>query len=332
MSETGRWPVPARERAGTLTLVVNPTSGGGAARRLAPLVAGRLSAQLPHTALRTILTESMGHAHQVMIEAVARARADPNSGPHNLVVMGGDGMSHLGLNAAADSPVRLGIVPAGTGNDFCRGVGLPRRMDRAIEAIVSGRVADIDLAQATGPLHHPCGTGQAEARWLGSVLSSGYDARVNRRANALPIRFGAASYGYVALAELARFTPLRYRLVIDGRARELDAMLVAVGNAGWIGGGMRICPRAEVRDGMLDITIIHPVSRKILLAALASVYSGAFARLPFVELLRARTVTIDGESPADGQGLFAMADGEEFGDLPITVTCRPRALHLLGVS
>ncbi|MDN6625063.1 MAG: diacylglycerol kinase family lipid kinase, partial [Acidipropionibacterium jensenii] len=177
---------------------------------------------------------------------------------------------------------------------------------------------------ASGSLRHPGGVGRTDRRWLGSVLSTGYDARVNRRTNSARLRLGPLSYAWGALAELASFSPLHYSITLDGQHRDLDAMLVAVGNAGWIGGGMRICPRADVHDGMLDITIIRPVSRKVLLAALATVYTGAFARLPFVETLRARTVRIDGE------GLFAMADGEEFGDLPLTVSCRPRALHLLG--
>ncbi|MCI1749560.1 MAG: diacylglycerol kinase family lipid kinase [Acidipropionibacterium sp.] len=325
MSEHSRSRSAELERPATLTLVVNPASGGGTARRLALLVAGRLSAEMPATAVRTVISESMADAHRVMAQVVAQA-ADGSSGPHSLVVMGGDGMAHLGLNAVAGSPVRLGVVPAGTGNDFCRGVGLPRQMGRAVSAIVSGRVADIDLAEASGALRHPSGTGEAGRRWLGSVLSTGYDARVNRRVNHFPLRFGPASYGYLALAELAHFRPLRYRIEVDGRRRELDAMLVAVGNAGYIGGGMRICPRADVGDGMLDVTIVHPVPRTVLLAALGSVYTGSFQKLPFVELLRARSVTVDGD------GMFSMADGEEFGELPITLTCRPRALHLLGAS
>lgn len=313
-------------RPRTLTLVVNPASGGGAARRLAPLVAGRLSAEMPATAVRTVISDSMADAHRVMTQVVAGAVADGSDGSHSLAVMGGDGMAHLGLNAVAGSPVRLGVVPAGTGNDFCRGVGLPRQMGRAVSAIASGRVVDIDLAEATGSLRHPSGSGAAGQRWLGSVLSTGYDARVNLRVNHSSLRLGPASYGFLALAELAHFRPLRYRIEVDGRRRELDAMLVAVGNAGYIGGGMRICPRADVHDGMLDVTIIHPVPRAVLLAALGTVYTGSFQRLSFVELLRARSVTVDGD------GMSSMADGEEFGDLPITLTCRPRALHLLGAS
>lgn len=312
------------EPSGILTLVVNPAAGAGTARRLAAPVAGRLSAQLPGTAVRTVLTDSLAHADAVMREVVDQALAEPDRGPHSLVTMGGDGMAHLGLNAAAGTPVRLGVVPAGTGNDFCRGVGLPRRMGEAVNAISSGRIGEIDLAVAGGSLRHPGGVGRTDRRWLGSVLSTGYDARVNRRTNSARLRLGPLSYAWGALAELARLSPLHYSITLDGQHRDLDAMLVAVGNAGWIGGGMRICPRADVHDGMLDITIIRPVSRKVLLAALATVYTGAFARLPFVETLRARTVRIDGE------GLFAMADGEEFGDLPLTVSCRPRALHLLG--
>lgn len=301
----------AGERPGTMTLVVNPASGGGVGRRLACAVRDRL-AELTGAPVRTVVSGSWDDAGQAMAAAVEQALGRPGDGPHSLVVVGGDGMTHLGINAVAGTPVRLGVVPMGTGNDFCRGTGLSRRPDLAISAIAAGRVRTIDLARVDG------------RRWVGSVVSTGYDARVNRGVNALPRRLGALSYGYVALRELAGFSPLDYRIRVDGRPHEFAAMLVAVGNAGWIGGGMRICPEADVADGMLDVTVVGPCSRATLVRALGTVYTGSFVKLPFVHTLRARRVDVDGD------GLFAMADGEEIGDVPLSIECRPGALHLLG--
>ncbi|PID98425.1 MAG: hypothetical protein CSA83_01340 [Actinomycetales bacterium] len=99
-------------------------------------------------------------------------------------------------------------------------------------------------------------------------------------------------------------------------------MFVAVGNAGYFGGGMRILPKYDLTDGLLDVTIIHPVSRATLMRLLPSVYSGTFIKDPAAELIRAKTVEID------GSGLFAMADGEELGELPMTVRSAPRALNI----
>jgi diacylglycerol kinase (ATP) len=226
----------------------------------------------------------------------------------SLLVMGGDGMMHLGLNACAATKVPLGLIPAGTGNDFCRGVGVPSSAAGAVRTIVGGHTRRIDLMSATGHL-----AGGAEHRWVGSIVSTGYDGRVNFRTNNLRWSFGGLAYAWSALAELSQFDPLPYRLVIDGEPRNQTAMFVAVGNAGWFGGGMQVCPGADVADGLLDLTVIHPVSRATLLRLLPSIYTGRFVHDPAVEQLRAREVVVDGD------GLYAMADGEELGPVPLTL-------------
>lgn len=304
-------------RAPQITLVVNPGAGRGRARRMLPRVCAELLTAMPDVHLRVYQTDSYAEARRRTVAAVRDAR--PNqTGVRNdtLVVMGGDGMAHLGLNACAETGVSLGIIPAGTGNDFCRGLGIPANIMSATRAIVEGNLRHIDLARATGAVHGP------QPRYVGSVVSSGYDARVNRRTNAISLPLGPLAYGYVALSELATFEPVEYRLVIDGKPRNLPAMLVAVGNSGYFGGGMQICPNYDLTDGLLDVTIVHPVSRGTLLRLLPSLYSGKFVRCPAVELLRAGQVEIAGSS------LFTMADGEELGGVPMRVESRPKALSV----
>lgn len=88
-----------------------------------------------------------------------------------------------------------------------------------------------------------------QRRWVGSVLSTGFDEKVNWRTNHLPFNVGAPSYAYSVFAELRTFRPLQYRIEVDGSPRDLKAILVAVGNAGVAGGGIRICPDVRVDDG-----------------------------------------------------------------------------------
>lgn len=300
----------------TLTLVVNPTAGRGRARRLLPRVATHLLTGIPGAQLRVFQTSGFEEARLRCISAVAHARPQVEGRrPDALVVMGGDGMMHLALNAAAQTDVPVGLIPAGSGNDFCRGLGLPVDVLGATKAIIAGRSKRIDLSAVSGSL-----AGGAEERFVGSVVSTGYDARVNRRANNVAFNLGPLSYGYAALTETRHWEPLEYRLVVDGHPRTIPAMLVAVANAGVFGGGMRICPDADVSDGLLDVTIVHPVSRLTLLRMLPSMYDGSFVSDPCVERCRARQVLVDGD------GLFGMADGEELGDVPLQVRSVPRAL------
>ena len=274
-----------------------------------PKVARRLQDALPDAQLHVVKSTSYEQARDFTRSAALQAR------PGDLVVvMGGDGMAHLGLNACADTDATLGIVPAGTGNDFARGVGVPSSVKESVEAIVRGNTRVVDLSRLTN---------SSGTRYVGAVVSSGYDARVNRATNDIRLRFGPLSYGYIALRELVNFSPLHYRLVIDGEPRELDAMLVAVCNTGVFGGGMQISPDADPADGLLDVTIIHKASRAKLMRLLPLTYTGGFVKDAVVERLRAKVVEVDGD------GLFAMGDGEEMGEVPVTVECAPAALRVI---
>lgn len=292
-----------------ISVVCNEQSGGGRAGRLLPKVARRLHEGISGAELHIVTSTSFEQARDYTRSLALQAQ------PGDVVaVMGGDGMAHLGLNACAGTDATLAVIPAGTGNDFARGAGIPRSVSQAVEAIVAGtsRVMDLSLL-----------TNGADPRYVGAVVSSGYDARVNRATNDIRLRFGALSYGWIALRELAAFEPLSYRLVIDGEPRELKAMMVAICNTGIFGGGMRISPDADAADGLLDITIIHEASRGKLLRLLPTVYSGGFINDPVVERLQARTVEVSGE------GLFLMGDGEEMGEVPATVECIPGCLRVI---
>ena len=292
-----------------LTLVVNERSGGGRAGRMLPKVARRLREQVPTAELHIISSNSWTEAEKLTRAAALEAR--PGDA---LLVMGGDGMAHLGLNAAAGTEATLGLIPAGTGNDFARGVGVPRTVDEAVGVIVAGRTRTVDLAHISNDTF--------PRRYVGAVVSTGYDARVNRSTNHIRLRLGALSYGYIALRELASFSPLHYDMIIDGVRRRQEAMLVAVSNTGVFGGGMRIAPNADPADGLLDVTVVGPVSRTTLLRLLPSMYSGAFIKHPCVEQFRVRSIELAGE------GLFVMGDGEELGEVPVRVECVPEALKV----
>jgi len=289
-----------------VSLVVNPTAGRGRAQAWLPRVESRLRAC--GAEVETLRSTSYAHAADAMAAVL-------HQGTDVLAVMGGDGMVHLGLNACA-SPAGsaasvLALIPAGSGNDFCRGVGLdPADPMAAATIAATGTPRAFDLIRV-------------DDRYVGAVLATGFDAQVNSRANALPWPKGSLRYPLAALTELRVFAPLPYRLRLDGVVREQEAMLVAVGNTAMYGGGMRICPDADPTDGLLDVTIIHPVSRVKLLQLLPQMNSGRFARDRCVERLQVRTLTVDGPR------LTAFGDGERIGETPLDVSVAPRALPLL---
>jgi len=287
-----------------VTLVVNPSSGRGRALELLPQVAGKLRDS--GLELEILLSRDFAEAQSMTRHAVG-------SGVDVLAVMGGDGMMHLGVNTCAvarldGSEVTLGVIPAGTGNDFVRGIGLdPGDSVAAAGTIGAGLSRPIDLALVNN-------------RFVGGVVATGFDAFVNSRANTLPWPKGGLRYPLATIAELRVFSPLRYRLTVDGRVRQLEAMLVAVGNTSSYGGGMKICPDADVADGLLDITIVHPVTRLKLLQLLPLMYSGRFVRDACVEQLQAAEIVVE------GPGLVGFGDGEMLGAAPLTISAVPHAL------
>ena len=288
-------------------LVVNPTAGRGRAGRLLPRVLHTLQGVLHGTELRVVEARDAAHA-----EAACRAAVSETD---LLVVMGGDGMAHLGINACAGTQVPLGVLPAGTGNDLCRGLGLPLALPAAVHALARRSARRVDLAR----VERPDGT----MRWVGCVVSTGFDSRVALRTGRMRVPMGPLAYAWSALAELRTFSPLTYRLRIDGAPRELQSMAIFVCNSEFFGGGMRAYPGADPADGRLDLTVIHPVSRTTLLRLLPSLYTGGFVKHPAVERFQATSVVLDGD------GLIGSGDGELLGDVPLTVTSARAALNVL---
>ncbi|HCB06192.1 MAG TPA: diacylglycerol kinase [Nocardioides sp.] len=241
-------------------------------------------------------------------EALDLARTALAEGAEALVVVGGDGMVHLGVQAVAGTGTPLGIIPAGTGNDVARYFDLPRKdPGAAADRVVAGETRVVDLARSG-------------SRYFATVLAAGFDALVNERANRMTWPRGQMRYNLATLAELRVFKPLHYTLDLDGQQKSLEAMLVAVGNGPSFGGGLRITEGAVLDDGLLDVVIIKPMSRGGLVRTYPKLFNGTHVTHPQYEHHRVRSVTV--ASP----GITTYADGERFGALPLTVESAPGAL------
>lgn len=292
-------------------LVVNPTSGKGRGAALGRQVAAAL--------------RDAGHAVEDLTSATAEAAAKlardaVTTGIDALVVVGGDGVVHLGLQATAGTGTPLGIVAAGSGNDVARALGLPLHDAAAATAV-------IEAALATGGhgVDAVRWTGETAGDWYAAVLAAGFDAVVNERANRWTWPRGRARYNVAIARELPVFRPRPYRLELDGEVLELEGMLVAVANCPSYGGGMRVAPDARVDDGLLDVVVLEPVSTAEFVRLYPRVYSGRHVEHPQVSVRRARLVRV--ESP----GIVGYADGERLAPLPLVCEAVPGALRVLAV-
>lgn len=295
-----------------ITLLVNPTAGRGRGAQAAQPAADALRGA--GFSVRTVVGVDAP-------DALRRAREAVAEGTGALIAVGGDGMANLALQAVAGTDTPLGVVAVGTGNDFARATGLPVRDPDAAgrlfaDALKAGRTRPVDLGRVT------CADGTE--RLFGCVLASGFDSRVNDRANRMRWPTGPRRYDLAMLAELAALRPVRYRLTLDdGTPQEVAATLVAVGNGPSYGGGMRICADAALDDGLLDVTVVGECSRTTLLRVFPRVYKGTHLSHPSVTVHRVRTLTLEAE------GVTGYADGEPAGPLPLTVQSVPGAARLL---
>ncbi|MFI2461143.1 YegS/Rv2252/BmrU family lipid kinase [Nocardia sp. NPDC019323] len=303
-----------------VTVVTNPRSGHGRSGEAASAAIGRLRAG--GAEVTEVCAPSAAETARQVRESIADAVP-----PDAVVCVGGDGLLNVTLPAVAQTGVPLAMVPAGTGNDLARELGVPTDDPVAAAALVlRGRTRTIDLGRIESP---------GAPMWFATVTGTGFDARVTLRANEMRWPKGRLRYTLAALSEISgRFTvPYRVELVdavTDGLTNpgagsvlETEAVMVAVGNTRTYGGGMLICPDAIMDDGLLDLTVVGALSRREMLRLLPALSAGKRQDHPEVKQFRAAAVTLT------AAGAPATADGEPAGVLPITIRAVPAALTVL---
>jgi len=252
-------------------------------------------------------------------EALAAMADDAAASADALVAVGGDGMVQSGAEAALRSGLPLGIIPAGTGNDAARALGMPRRGEEAVHRLLAawgsgGRA--VDLARVELP--------DGRVRHYVTALAAGFDAVVNRQANEWSRPRGTLRYVAAIFRRIGGFRPVRYRLRVDGVSEELDAVILTLANGSSFGGGLKIAPGARPDDGVLDLVTVAPISRLLLVLIFPLAFFGLHVHHPAVTVRRVREVRLEQGGP------LCHADGEALASPPLTVTVVPGALRVLA--
>jgi diacylglycerol kinase (ATP) len=268
-------------------LVINPVAGQGKGTTVGTYVAGWLTQRKIPYALIT------GQSSNSLADQLGNF-LEKSSDCDGVIAVGGDGLLHLVLQKVVPAQVPLALIPAGTGNDFVRTLGWSlESFDEHLSFVTSTQPTPIDL-------------GLVDGEWFGAILSTGFDSVVNEKANTLNWPKGPMKYNAAIAIELPRFKPRHYEIFLDDQSISTDAMLIAVSNGRSYGGGMLVCPDANISDGLFDVMILRPVSKVEFLKVFPRVFAGTHLSHPAVEVLRSRTVRIESNA-------IAYADGERIG-------------------
>lgn len=284
--------------------VINPKSGRGRGEKQWPRFADHTAVTEWHWA------EAPGHARQIASGAARR-------GFEMVVAVGGDGTVNEVINGILDTQVAsrpsLGILACGTGDDFARSVGCPLDWQTAFGAIADGATQAVDLGLATG------GFG---SRAFGIAAFVGAGATMAREANSRGKALRGI-WGYIPyLAGAARFRA-KISLETEAGSWNGEALSVMVANASTGGGGVRVCPPANVDDGLLNVMIVEAIPPAKVVRLLASLTRGSQLNLPFVHHWTCRTATLSGD------GIALALDGEIVGALPVDISVLPAALKVV---
>ncbi|MFD6054993.1 YegS/Rv2252/BmrU family lipid kinase [Agromyces sp. NPDC060279] len=292
---------------GHIAVLANPFAGKGR---------GRAAAAAAIAGLRAHGAEVRSYEGSSAADTAALAVRALEGAPTALVVVGGDGTLSGILEPLLAGSVPIALVPAGTGNDLARALGLPR--DDATAAAVlaitgTARVIDVGEVRSAG----------RTTPFL-TVAALGFDAKVSDRTNRLRWPHGALRY-YLALAiELVRLRPMDFTIRIEDEAEyRAPGTLVAVGNTESYGGGMPVCVGAHPDDGLLDLVHVAPLTRLRLIRLFPLLLRGRHDRRPEVTHRRARAVQVS------APGLTVYADGERVGSGDCEIVSRAGALRIM---
>jgi YegS/Rv2252/BmrU family lipid kinase len=307
----------ACEVSAPVCLIVNPSAGGGKARRVLADVLGGLRAH--GLEVHSELTRDLDHAREL---ALAAAHAG-----ETVVCLSGDGMVGAVADALREAPqALLGVLPGGRGNDLARVLGIPADPVEACATIAAGFSRRLDL-------------GEIDGKAFVGIASVGFDSDANRIANEAPAWLGGLVYAYGALRALLSWKPARFEIELTladathggptvgppGERHSFAGYTVGACNSKTYGGGMRAAPDALLDDGLLDVVVCESVSKlRFLTRILPKVFSGTHVHEPSVRSFRAREVAISADRP------FTMyADGDPIGELPLRVRVLAGAVRVL---
>lgn len=288
----------------TVRFIVNPIAGRGRTRTQWPDLRRSIPASVEYDVVETTAPGA----------ATVLARQAAAEGVERVIAVGGDGTVSEAAAGLRGTRTALGMIPSGSACDLRRSVGLPKRLPEALAYALTGGPKPMDVGLANGTTF---------VNVAGIGLDAEVAAEVNRRRD--DSSTGTWLYVKCLLRVLGQYRPSHVALTVDGQRIEATALMVAIGNAQYYGGGMRIVPTAQINDGYLDVMLVGEFSVAGTLWLLPKVFSGSHRYHPRVTVYRCREVLVETEAT-----LNVHVDGETAGVAPLRATVDPGSLQMIA--
>jgi diacylglycerol kinase (ATP) len=287
-------------------LIANPAAGRGRAKEAISRVRELLKARGATFDLE--LTKGPRDAANIARRAL--------EGFDVIVAIGGDGTINEILPGMLFSEKPLGIIPAGSGNDFIKSLGIPNNVSKAVGILLEGNAGLIDAGKINGT-------------YFANGVGIGFDAAVNRASYTIDhSRRGLLLYFCALLKTLGKYDAVPLKITMNNTVLNQDIFLLTVGNGTTVGGGFKLTPHAKIDDALLDVTIVNPLRIPVLLWHLPKVFLGTIGRVKrYATLLKTEKLVVEVSGPVP-----IHVDGEIYdnGEARFEIEVVPKALRVIG--
>jgi diacylglycerol kinase (ATP) len=285
-----------------LIFIINPIAG----TRQKQVIHASIRSAFPDGGYGIFFTEYRGHAYEIAVSKI-------EEGYVNFIAVGGDGTVNEVASALVNTPCRLGIIPAGSGNGLARHLRIPISIADSLEVIRKHKIKTIDV-------------GKVNKRYFFCTCGTGFDATVGKKF-AHDSRRGMLSYVRATIHQYITYSPKSYVLKTGNKKVKLKAFLVTFANSGQYGNNAYIAPNALIDDGLLDLCVLRPFPKTSTLELGLRLFFKNIDQSPYLEVMRVKKASL---RRSNKQKITLHLDGE-----PVTLKRKlkvkviPQALQVM---
>lgn len=278
--------------------IINPVAGKGKTMEVIPTIK-KMMANQDNIKYRIALSKYVGNITEIV-------KSEYENGCREFIAVGGDGtLSEMvnGFVFPSTEKIWFGIIPAGTGNDFVRNFEQQYSVEEIMRGIIQRNFAPIDI-------------GKVNNHYFVNVCSFGIDGPIIQDTEKYKLKMpGKSSYLFSTIKNGISFNPSNAHVKIDNQEIDGKLLMLAIGNGKYFGGGMKICPDADLNDGFLEVCLVNDVSKLKFIRNISKVYKGKLDELEEVKYYKSNDIEI-----AVNQGSYLInVDGNLCGVTPAKV-------------